>query len=470
MLRRSLALLSAAAMLLSVGCNDVSDSSSQQPAQEITSAAPDTAEASETTEAAEEEHVLRILSNYDQLQNLFEACCHDYVYIDEYTGKIGDMKIVWTFCPPNADWDFNSVVKHKIEMQDEASAYDKIDLIIADEDQLPLYMEKGYTLALGDVGITSADTVEMYPYTLNAGSYDGELMALAWEATPVVFTYRRDIAKEVLGTDDPETVAQHVADMDAFTATAERMKESGYHILSTADDLYYAYKSDISPAVITDGEVLLDDDMILWAERAKLYADNSYITDTSMWSDEWASGMTMSGDVFGYFLPTWAVFWTLPGNAGDNYLNTTGDAGIGNYAVCAPPSYTYWGGSYICAAKGTDDPELVAEFLRALFSKETSLALSQGEQKTFANHMTAMDELAAVSEGEEFLGGQNALALFSECAKLIEEPSQTRSGIVISQYFRGSMRDYIRSEATYDEAFAEFMENAERFITSYQGG
>jgi ABC-type glycerol-3-phosphate transport system substrate-binding protein len=310
----------------------------------------------------------------------------------------------------------------------------------------------------------------MYPYTLTAGSYNSELMGLTWEATPVVFAYRRDIAKEVLGTDDPETVAQYVADMEAFTATAERMKNSGYHILSTADDLYYAYKCDISPAVITDDEVLLDDDMVLWADQAKQYADNGYITTHSMWSEEWASGMTMSGDVFGYLLPTWAVFWTLPGNAGDNYLNTTADAGIGNYAVCAPPSYTYWGGSYICAAKGTDDPELAAEFMRLLFSKEIALALAQGEQKTFANHMTAMDELTAASEGEEFLGGQNALALFSECAKLIEEPAPTHFGTGISLYFRGSMRDYIRSEVTYDEAFAEFMGNAQKFITAYQGG
>ena len=240
--------------------------------------------------------------------------------------------------------------------------------------------------------------------------------------------------------------------------------------MSTAEDLYYAYKSTITPAVISDGEALLDSDLFLWADQAKQYADNGYITTHSMWGEEWASGMTMSGDVFGYLLPTWAVFWTLPGNAGDNYLNTTADTGIGNYAVCAPPSYTYWGGSYICAAEGTDDPELVAEFLRILFSKEMSTALAQGEQKTFANHMAAMDELAAASEGEEFLGGQNALALFSECAKNIDEPAPTRAGVGIGQYFRGSMRDYIRGKATYNEALATFRENADRFITAYQGG
>ncbi|MBQ9946826.1 MAG: extracellular solute-binding protein [Oscillospiraceae bacterium] len=474
MLKRSLAIFAAAAMLLTSGCNDTAESSSaaltENIGTEAAATSPDSAEVTESTDAAEEEHVLNILSNSEQLKNLFEACCPDYVYIDEYSGRIGDMQIVWTYCPPNADWDFNGVVKHSIETQDEASAYDKTDIIIADEELLPLYMERGYTMPLEDIGITSEDTAEMYPYTIHAGTYDGRLMGLAWEVTPVVLTYRRDIAKQVLGSDDPETVARYVDDIESLTSTAKLMQESGYHILSTADDLYYAYKSDISPAVIADGEPLLDTDMYLWAEQAKLFADSGYITTHSMWSDEWAIGMTMQGDVFGYLLPPWAVLWTLPGNAGSSYLNPTGETGIGNYAVCAPPSYTYWGGQYICAADGTDDPELVAEFLRILFSREMSTALATGEQKMFVNHMTAIDELAAASEGEEFLGGQNALAVFSECAKLINEPAPTRAGVAIGQYFRGSMRDYIRGRATYSEALAEFRENADRFIKTYQGG
>ncbi len=465
-MKRSLALLSAAAMLLAVGCSDITDSSSALPTQEISSEATvpasDTAEAPETSEMTEEEHVLRILSNSDQLKNLIESCYPDYIYIDEYTGQIGEMQVVWMYCPPNADWDFSSVVKHEIGSQDEASAYDKIDIIIADDELLPLYIERGYTLPLDSIGISTEDTAEMYPYTLNAGTYDDELMALALEVTPVVFTYRRDIAREVIGSDDPETVARYIDDIESLTSTAKLMQENGYHILSTAEDLYYAYKSDISPAVISDSEALLDSDIFLWAEQAKQYADNGYITQSSMWMDEWANGMTMDGDVFGYLLPTWAVFWTLPEQAGE--------AGSANYAVCTPPSYTYWGSQFICAADGTDDPELVAEFMRFLFSKEMSTALATGEQKLFTNHMTAMDELAAVSEGEEFFGGQNVLAVFSECAKHIEEPAQTPAGVAIGQYFRGSMRNYIRGKATYDEALAEFRDNTHRFITSYQGG
>lgn len=38
------------------------------------------------------------------------------------------------------------------------------------------------------------------------------------QATPGLFAYRRSIAKDVLGTDDPEQVQAAVADWDKFNA------------------------------------------------------------------------------------------------------------------------------------------------------------------------------------------------------------------------------------------------------------
>lgn len=97
----------------------------------------------------------------------------------------------------------------------------------------------------------------------------------------------------------------------------------------------------------------------------------------------------MQSDVFGYFMPSWGVQWTLPANAGNEWLG--GENSSGDYAVCAPTSSTCWGNTYLCVAKGTDDPEIAAEFIRSLcFNKDTAKALVQSEQKLFVNHMAAM--------------------------------------------------------------------------------
>ncbi len=468
MLKRLPALFAAAALLLTSGCNDMTDSSSAVPTEEVsaeaTTSAPDTAE---TTEAAEEEHVLRILCHIDMLPRLVSTYYPDYVYIDEYTGRIGDMQVVWMTCPPNADWDYSGAVKYWIEKQDENSAYEKIDIITADEYTLTSFMKNGYTLPLSDIGIIDSDTSEMYPFSIAAGSYNGEMMAVMYEAAPVVFTYRRDIAEEVLGTDNPEAVAEYVKDMAAFTATAQLMKESGYHMLSTADDLYTAYKGNINSAVISKGDAMFDTDMYSWLESARLYAASGYITDDTMWSDGWAKGMSADSDIFGYLLPPWAVNWTLPGNA-DWYGS---GEGTGKYAICAPPTCSHWGASYICAANGTDDPEAAAEFLRGFcFDKDTAKALIQSEEKFFANHMAAIDEAASSYGGDEFLGGQNSLAVFSECAKMIQPKEWDNVGERLNDYFRMSMRDYIFGRTDYDKALAKFREDSNGLISLYQGG
>lgn len=64
MLKRSLAIFAAAAMLLTSSCNDTAESSSaaltENIGTEAAATSPDSAEVTESTDAAEEEHVLNI--------------------------------------------------------------------------------------------------------------------------------------------------------------------------------------------------------------------------------------------------------------------------------------------------------------------------------------------------------------------------------------------------------------------------
>ena len=43
---------------------------------------------------------------------------------------------------------------------------------------------------------------------------DGVQKGTTWQATPGLFAYRRSIAKDVLGTDDPTEVQTYLSDWD----------------------------------------------------------------------------------------------------------------------------------------------------------------------------------------------------------------------------------------------------------------
>jgi hypothetical protein len=78
-----------------------------------------------------------------------------------------------------------------------------------------------------------------------------------------------------------------------------------------------------------------------------------------------------AGKVFGFFYSTWGINFTLLGNSLAKPLAEGGKKEVGNgifgdYAVCEGPQNYYWGGSWICAATGTDNVDIVRDLMKTL--------------------------------------------------------------------------------------------------------
>ena len=98
-----------------------------------------------------------------------------------------------------------------------------------------------YAAAYEDLGIDVAAAIEaadIAQYTIDIGTRpsDGKLVGLGYQATGGAFIYRRSIAQDVWGNDDPEFVAEKIGagtgNWDAFFAAAAELKEKGYAIIS----------------------------------------------------------------------------------------------------------------------------------------------------------------------------------------------------------------------------------------------
>ena len=87
-------------------------------------------------------------------------------------------------------------------------------------------------------GLTDDDLKDQYQYTKDIVTVDGVQKGTTWQATPGLFAYRRSIAKDVLGTDDPTEVQAALSDWDKFNDVAEKAAAKGYKMLSGYDDSY----------------------------------------------------------------------------------------------------------------------------------------------------------------------------------------------------------------------------------------
>ena len=148
-----------------------------------------------------------------------------YEEVDGTHGKIGDVDVVWNITPSD-DNAYQNNLDETLLKQADASADDKIDLFLVEADYALKYVNTDYTMPVADLGITEDEVADQYQYTKDVMTdADGNLKGLSWQGCPGTMIYRRDIAKEVFGTDDPAEVQKKVADWDTFKATAEELKE-----------------------------------------------------------------------------------------------------------------------------------------------------------------------------------------------------------------------------------------------------
>ncbi len=303
------------------------------------------------------------------------------------------------------------------------------DVMLFDEGIAKQWTESDATAVLADLGITSDMYANAYSYTVDYATYEGDLKALTWQATPGTFIYRADIAEEVLGTSEPAEVQEFISDWDGFFETAEKMKEAGYKMVAGTNEIKYpTLNQRKAPWVSVDADMnetlQLDDTLVTYAERAKQLYDNDYTNQADQWSPEWQGSMA-EGDVFGYFGCTWFL-GTLGANCPEDAAN------FGNWRTTVGPDTYYWGGTYVAVGAETNNPELAAYFAYEMCCDPEIMYTIAEEKGDFVNNKEAVQK--AIDNGigaQDILGGQNPFATFAEAAKSINTQSTYIDGKIL---------------------------------------
>ena len=419
---------------------------------------PATLASAETAEGK----VLNIWCWNDEFQSRFNAYYPEVKEIaeDKSTTTLNDGTIVkWTI-NPNEGNNYQNKLDEALRAQESAAADDKIDIFLIEADYALKYVDSPYTLDVkADIGLTDEDLGGQYKYTQEiATSADGKLKAVTWQATPGLFAYRRSIAKDVLGTDDPDEVQAQLSDWDKFDAVAAKASEKGYKMLSGFDDSFRTFSNNVSAPWVDGTTVVVDANIMKWVEQTKTYTDKGYNNKSSLWDSVWAADQGPEGKVFGFFYSTWGINFTLLGNslADADGPQEVGNGCFGDYAVCEGPQPYYWGGTWICAAAGTDNVATILDvMLKLTCDKEIALAITETTQD-YTNCVSAMNELAASDYQSAFLGGQNHIALFAAAAPEIDMSNVSPYDQGCNEGIQTAFKDYFNGVIDLDTAKANF--------------
>ena len=391
-----------------------------------------------------------------------------YVWNDEfksrfetyYASKVpADVKVNFVQTP-NQDNAYQNKLDEVLKAQKEAAADEKVDIFLVEADYALKYVDTPYTMdVIKEIGLTEADLANQFKYTKDIMTDSkGALKGVSWQGCPGGFIYRRSIAKAVLGSDDPAVVQEALADWNKFDEVAAKAKSKGYFMLSGFDDDFRVFSDNVTTKWVVGDKITIDPMIERWIDQTKEYTEKGYNNKANLWSAESFAGAKKDGKVFGYFGPAWFLDFCLCPNTLDDPEkgNVVGNGSYGDWAFCKGPMGFSWGGTWICGAAGSDNVELIKDVMKTLTCDKETMVKIATEMGDFTNNEPAMREVAASDYKNEFLGGQNHVALFIDSAASIDKSCMSMYDQGMCEKIQAAFADYFNGKVDKETAWNNF--------------
>ena len=162
----------------------------------------------------------------------------------ETAGTDGEKLVIWTLAKDLQTFAEKYVEDHNVQIEtvviEPADYVTKVqtalnggqttpDIIVGEPQMLEDFYDAGYFEDLNQAPYNAQDYKgQIVDYVWEVGQdADGIQRAISYQITPAGIYYRRDIAKEVFGTDDPDEIGKLFKDYPTILDTAEKLKGAG---------------------------------------------------------------------------------------------------------------------------------------------------------------------------------------------------------------------------------------------------
>ena len=350
----------------------------------------------------------------------------------------------------------NGVYQQKLDeaLKNQANKADdeKIDLFLAEADYIGKYVDSNYTMDVTSFGFKNADT--MYDYTIKAASdKNGVCKGVSFQCCPAAVIYRKSIAKDVLGTDDPAEVQKAIDSWEKFDAVAAQAKEKGYYMTASFAETFRAFSNNCTmPWVDADNKLQFDPQITAWMDQTENYIKNGYTLTAGVWDAEKTNQMFKDGKTMCFFGPAWYYNFCMT-NAQDKENGCVGD-----WCIVQGPQPYFWGGTWLLAATGSDNTEMLKDIFETFTVNEDVCSKLVSEQNQFPNNTKIVDKFASDPNygNTSILDGQNDIAIFAELAKNIKWENHTNYDQLLNEGLQNKLQEFYNGSVDKDTAMKNF--------------
>ena len=371
-------------------------------------------------------------------------------FFEKYYTVPDGVTVNWVITPSD-NGAYQQKLDEALMAQADAAADDKVDLFLAEADYIQKYVDSDVTQDVTKMGVT--DFSNTYEYTVQACSdADGVTKGVSFQCCPSALIYRRSIAQDVLGVSEPEDVQPLLDSWDKFNAVAADAKAKGYYMTASFAETYRAFSNNAtSPWVDADNNLQFDPQIEAWIDQTDEFIANDYTLTAGIWDDEKNAQMFADGKTMCFFGPAWYFNFCM-GNAQDPDKGCMGD-----WAICEGPAAHFWGGTWLLAPAGTDNPDIVADVMNTFINDEEVCSKLVSDEAQYSNNQAVNKKFAEDPDyGSEFLGGQNDVALFADMTDNIKWENHTIYDQLLNEGLQNNLQEYYKGEVDKDTALKNF--------------
>ncbi len=295
--------------------------------------------------------------------------------------------------------------------------------------------EMGYRGRLFDMGVLedlsqepySVKSEDMFDFATTLGSGpNGELYGVEQQICPSGFAYRRDLAKEYLGTDDPDEIAEMISDWDKLFDIGQQVIEKSGGAVT------------IFPGVTVLKDILINRNVSDYINGDEIDLTSRYTGVLETITKFNQAGLLgkqedgtpalansyAAGEVLFYPCAPWSLKWGITTNDPD---------GSGNWGLTKAPEngFTY-GGTSVGIYSGSENKDAAWEYIQEVYCTGEGVeeAYKQfGFMTGFKAPYEDENSYFFTEEGQydEFFGGQNLADYFiNKIAITTEGQRQTK--------------------------------------------
>ncbi len=339
----------------------------------------------------------------------------------------------------------------------------EVDIIVGEPQMLPNFFEAGYFTDLTQYGADAVAKEKLVDYVYEVGKdTNGTLRAISWQMTPGSIIYRRDLAQEVWGNDDPDFVAAKYKDYNAMITSAQEIKDKGYVIF--ADQGGIRRFADSAGSWLDGNKLVMSADRLAYFDCAVSLYQNEYIAYAPEWSAAWYASMagelpvnagwsgldeiaadTPKTQVMSYVMPSWGAL----------IIRDHAEENVGKYGICSGPNSFFGGGTFMGISEYSLNKDASWDFVEwCTLNADTQKWWADVSGGDVVSMKSVLEELK--DKEVEAFGGQKTYQFYLNEAQYIDYSIVTGYDDQIGAMLSSAIEKVMNNEMSKDDALKAF--------------